>query len=233
MEKRDTTQLIVDTLKEKSNMKQEVYDNTYEVFKSVKKVLKYLVSNFNKQLRPDKEVDRRIFLEFHDRGQFEVEIKVAGDILVFIMHSNIFDFDKNHHVWKSSYVKDNPLASYCGIISIYNFLSDSFKYNRLDDLGYLIGRIFINKDNHFFVEGKRQLGFLYNDFTNAVIETKDIREIIQSAILYAMDFDLLVPPYDKMQFMSVQQMNDRINKSKLQTGKRLGFKFYNDSEIIT
>lgn len=233
MTKRDTTQLIVDTLKEKSCMKQDVYDNTAEVFTSTKKVLKYLVTNFNKQLRPDKEVDRRIFLEYRDRGQFEAEIRVAGDLLVFIMHSNIFSFDKSHAMWKTSYVKDDPNNSYCGIISIYNFLSDSFKYNRLNDLGYLIGRIFINKENHYFVEGKRQLGFLYNDFANAVIDTKALREIVQSSILYAMDFDLLVPPYDKMQFMSVEQMNDRINKSKIQTGKRLGFKFYADTEIIT
>lgn len=233
MTKRDTTQLIVDTLKEKSCMKQDVYDNTSKAFKSLKKVLKYQVTNFNKQLRPEKEVDRRIFLEYKDRGQFEAEIKVAGDLLVFIMHSNIFEFDKSHHIWKTSYVKENKYASYCGIISIYNFLSDSFKYHRLDDLGYMIGRIFINKDNHYFVEGKRQLGFLYNDFANATVETKALREIVQSSILYAMDFDLLVPPYDKIQFMSVRQMKDRINKSKIQTGKRLGFKFYNDNEIIT
>jgi hypothetical protein len=233
MTKRDTTQLIVDTLKEKSCMKQEVYDNTFSAFKTLKKVLKYQVTNFNKQLKPESKVDKRIFLEYKDRGQFEAEIKVAGDLLVFNMHSNIFEFDKNHQMWKTSYVKNNQYASYCGIISVYNFLSDSFKYNRLDDLGYMIGRIFINKDNHYFVEGKRQLGFLYNDFANAEIDTKSIREIVQSSILYAMDFDLLVPPYDKMQFMSVGQMNDRINKSKIQTAKRLGFKFYNDNEIIT
>ena len=91
------------------------------------------------------------------------------------MHSNVFEFDKNHGIWKISYVENNDMNSYCGIINIYNFLSDSFKYDRLDDLGYLIGRIFINKDNHYFVEGKRQLGFLYNDFGNAVIDTKAIK----------------------------------------------------------
>ena len=39
----------------------------------------------------------------------------------------------------------NQLGTFCGIINIYNFLSDSFKYNRESDLGYLVGRIFINK----------------------------------------------------------------------------------------
>jgi len=95
--------------------------------------------------------------------------------------------------------------SYCGIIYIYNFLADSFKYNRLDDLGYLIGRIFINRENHYFVEGKRQMGFLYNNFGTAVIDKKALRAIIETAIMYAMEFDLLVPPYDVVKIASVVQ----------------------------
>ncbi|MCK4663175.1 MAG: hypothetical protein KAT68_09940 [Bacteroidales bacterium] len=229
MVKKDSNQMILDTLSEKSCVKQRVYDNTYSAFKTFKKVLKYLVGNFNKQLHVS---DKRITLEYRNRGQFEAEIKVAGDLLVFNMHSNIFEFDKGHGVWKTSYVKNTDMSAYCGIINIYNFLSDSFKYNRVDDLGYLIGRVFINKENHYFVEGKRQLGFLYNDFGSAVIDKKAIREIIQSAILYALEFDLLVPPYDQMQFISVEKMNDRINTSKGKTAKRLGFKFYTDNDVI-
>ena len=57
------------------------------------------------------------------------------------------------------------------MINIYNFLADSFKYNRLNDVGYLVGRVFLNKDLHYFVEGKRQLGFLYNDFVNDKLKT--------------------------------------------------------------
>ena len=144
------------------------------------------------------------------------------------MHSNIFEFDREHGVWKSSYVKDNILNSYAGIINIYNFLTDSFKYNRLDDLGYLVARIFINRENHYFVEGKRQLGFLYNNFGEAVINKKAIQNVIESAILYTLDFDLLVPPYDDVKFASVSQMKDKINKSKVKTGKRIGFQFYSD-----
>lgn len=231
-EKKDPNHLIIDTLAEKSVMKQIVFDNTLIAFKSFKKVLKYLVNNLNKQLKIEHNIDKRVQLEYHDRGQFEAEIRVAGDLLIFNMHSNIFEFNKEHNIWTNSYVQKNPLNSYCGIINIYNFLSDSFKYNRLDDLGYLIGRVFINQENHYFMDGKRQLGLLYNDFANSIIDTKTIREIVQSTILYALEFDLLVPPYKNIQFMSVQQMNDRINKSKIQTGKRLGFNFYNDNDEI-
>ena len=46
--------------------------------------------------------------------------------------------------------------SYCGVINIYTFLSDSFKFNRNADEGYLIGRIFVNRERSYFVEGKHQ-----------------------------------------------------------------------------
>jgi len=148
------------------------------------------------------------------------------------MHTNVFDFDKSHNIWNTSYLKEDELRAYCGMINIYNFLADSFKYNRVNDLGYLVARFFVNKELHYFVEGKRQLGFLYNDFVNKKINQKDIREIIESSILYSMDFDLLTPPYNSMKEVSVIDVIETTNAMKIKTGKRLGFKFFNDNEII-
>jgi len=224
----ETRQLILKNLTDKSGMKQLVYDNTFATFNLIKEVLHEMASDYNSAF---KGIDKRVKLEYHDRGKFEAELRVAGDILIFSMHSNVFQFDRDHNIWKLSYVKDNNMASYCGIINIYNFLRDSFKYNRLDDLGYLIGRIFINKDYHYFVEGKRQMGFLYNNFGTATIDKESLINIIQSSILYTLEFDLLVPPYDVVKIASVNQMNTKIENSKLQTGKRLGFKFNSDDVL--
>lgn len=224
----EARQLIINNLSEKSAMKQIVYDNTFETFNLIKEVLHEMANDFNLSF---KGVDKRVKLEYHDRGKFEAEIRIAGDILIFSMHSNVFQFDRDHNIWKLSYVKDNDYASYCGIINVYNFLRDSFKYNRLDDLGYLIGRIFINKDLHYFVEGKRQMGFLYNNFGTSIINKEALINIIQSSILYTLEFDLLVPPYDVVKIASVNQMNTKIENSKLQTGKRLGFVFNSDDVL--
>ncbi|HOZ13282.1 MAG TPA: hypothetical protein PLH91_06865 [Tenuifilaceae bacterium] len=221
-------QLITGLLSEKAVLKQKIYDNTFEVFNMIKEVLHEMSNDLNFNLR---NVDKRVRLEYRDRGKYEAEIRVAGDLLIFSMHTNIFEFDRDHSIWKLSYVKENKLASYCGIINVYNFLTDSFKYNRLDDLGYLIGRIFVNKDRHYFVEGKRQMGFLYNNFGTATVDKDAIKQIIESAILYALEFDLLVPPYDVVKIASVMQMNTKIENSKLQTGKRLGFKFNSDDVL--
>ena len=66
----------------------------------------------------------------------------------------------------------------------------------------MIGRVFINKDQHYFIEGKRELGFLYNNFEQAVINRESASEIIKSAILYTINFDLLVPPFDEVKIVN-------------------------------
>ena len=227
-QKKSPQKLIVDTLVEKSVMKQMVYENTIETFNLIKNVLHEISLELNTSI---KSADKKIRLEYRDRGKFEAEVRVAGDILIFSMHSNVFEFDRDHSIWKLPYVQDNKLNSYCGMINIYNFLTDSFKYNRNDDLGYLIGRLFVNRENHYFVEGKRQMGFLYNNFGQAIINKEVIKKIIESAMLYSLEFDLLVPPYDMVKIASVAQMNSKIDSSKLQTGKRLGFKFNSDDVL--
>lgn len=216
---------ILTSLKQKSAVKQQVFDNTIKVLSDVKETIRELKDEFNEKLS---DTDERVRCEYQDNGAYGAQFKIAGDLLIFAMHSNVFEFDRSHGIWKTSYVKENPLASYCGIINVYNFLSDSFKYNRLQDLGYLVGRIFINKDMYFFTEGKRQLGFFFNNFGNEVITKSSLTHIINLAINYTLEFDLLVPPYDTVKIASVEQISDRIQFSKMRTGKRLGFQFNSD-----
>ena len=220
---------IIGTLQEKSMLKQKVFDNTFESFCMVKDILKNLSKDINSNLG---NIDSRVKLEYTDRSNFDAQLKVAGDILLFSMHSNIFQFDRDHQVWKSSYVQKNKLNAYSGIINIYNFLADSFKYSRLDDLGYLIARIFINHEYQYFVEGKRQMGMLFTNFGNDAINKQALQLIISTAIQYSMEFDLLVPPYDTIKIATVGQAEAKIQHSRIITGKRLGFQFNSDDVLV-
>lgn len=216
---------ILDRIKQKSILKQRVFTNTFKIFTELKDLLAEIVTSYNKQLIND--VIEPPF-RYKDINDFQCELKVAGDILLFQMHSNIFEFDRDHGVWQISYVQNDKTATYSGIINIYNFLVDSFKYNRIKDLGYLVGRVFINKDFHYFVEGKRQMGFLYNDFGNEIIDKDKLKMIVDTAIAYSLDFDLLVPPYDNMKIITVEQVEEKRQNAYIQTGKRLGFGFRSD-----
>jgi hypothetical protein len=224
----DRKQSIISTLKEKSVLKQKVYDNTLESFCIVKDILKNLAKEVNVNLTG---VDTRIRLEYTDRSNFDAQIRVAGDILLFSMHSNIFQFDREHPAWKTSYIQKNKYNAYSGIIHIYNFLADSFKYSRQDDLGYLIARIFINHENQYLVEGKRQMGMLFSNYGNEAISRRALQVIIETAIQYSLEFDLLVPPYDTIKIATVGQAEAKIQHSRVITGKRLGFQFNSDDVL--
>jgi hypothetical protein len=191
---------IIKTIREKSIVKQQVFDITGSYFELLKKVLKYIEINNNSNLE---DLDERIHLQFTDHGHLDAQLKIAGDLLVFSMHTNTYEFDRSHLIWKNSLVVKDPLSSYCGMISIYNFLNDSFKYNRIEDPGYLVARIFINNDGYYFVEGKRQMSFWLNNFGSSVLDKEILRDIVNSSILYALEFDLLVPPYDNVKIINV------------------------------
>lgn len=210
----------------KTNLKQDVYQKTLECFEMLKTALKEIEEEYRKKLKG--KVFEEVLPSFQSKGSFEAEFRIGGDVLIFSMHSNVFVFNREHPIWQLDYIKSNPANSYCGVFNIYNFLNDSFKYNRAEDLGYLIARIFVNREKHFFVEGKRQSGELVKDFAHDELSIQYLKEIVEVAIQYAVDFDLLVPPYDQVKIATVQQMHAEINHAKMQTGKRLGFKFNSD-----
>lgn len=223
----NSKQLIIDTILEKSGIKHQVYKNTIDKFTLFKQVAKTLTEQVQQAVtRKTPELS----VKFIDKAAFEFHIQIAGDILVFLMHTNVFNFDKSHMIWKLPYVKDHPNNAYCGMIQVYNFLSDSFKFNRQDDLGYMVARIFINHEDHYFVEGKRQLGYLYNNFSVEKISKDKAMDIIESSILYALDFDLLTPPYDAVSVVSLSQISNAAQALRVKTAKRLGFQFSADTD---
>jgi hypothetical protein len=221
-----TNRQLFKTLQDKGGLKQDVFHKTQEVFGNFKKEASLLPGLFREMTVPGKYP---ILFEFQDKGEYEFELKFGGDVLIFIMHTNVFEFPRDHEVMKSSYIKDDPRRSYTGVIMIYNFLNDSFRFNRINDIGYLIGRIFVNRELHYFVEGKREVGLLYNNFNTSKISKDSIQDIIRSAMLYTINFDLLTPDYDRMKEVTVAEIQDAIDKMTIRTAKRLGYRFQADT----
>ena len=214
---------ILETIVSKSTLKQKVFDNTFATFNDLKETLLEMASEMDDQL--DGLLDRRVRLEYRDRGKFEAQIQVANALLIFQMHTDVFEFEPNHVIWQNPYVQTDRDNSYCGVINIYNFLSDSFKFNRNADEGYLIGRIFINREKCYFVEGKQQTSMRPMQFGKAEIDSEALVRILESAIYYALHFDLLLPSYDDNKRVTVDQFNTKLDNSKFVTGKRLGYDF--------
>jgi hypothetical protein len=216
---------ILKLLSEKSSTKQFVFRQTKALFDDFKKQLETIANELNRSIC---DIDANVVVTYKDTGMYEAQIHFSGDVIVFQMHTNVFTFESNHMIWKNSYVKEDELRGYFGVIHMYNFLADSFKYQRNGDYGYLMGRIFINKDKHFFVEGKRQFGFLYNNVASDVIDQDKMRQIIERSIIYALDFDLTTPDFNQMREITVGQMLAQGDYANLSTRKRLGFRLSYD-----
>ena len=223
MDKSPLREKILATIINKSTLKQHIFDNTFATFNELKDVLFEIASELDDDL--DGKLDKRVRIEYRDRGKFEAQLQIASDLLIFRMHTDIFEFDSNHIIWQNEYVQTERDNSYSGVIDIYNFLSDSFKFNRNADEGYLIGRIFINREKCFFVEGKRQSLVRPMAFGKEKITREDLIAIMETAINYAINFDLLVPSYEDNKRVTVDQFNSKMDNSKLVTGKRIGYEF--------
>mgnify|MGYP003429929846 FL=1 len=223
MDKSPLREKILASIINKSTLKQHIFDNTFTTLNELKDVLFEIASELDDDL--DGKLDKRVRIEYRDRGKFEAQLQIASDLLIFRMHTDIFEFDSNHIIWQNEYVQRERDNSYCGVIDIYNFLSDSFKFNRNADEGYLIGRIFINREKCFFVEGKRQTLVRPMAFGKEKSTREDLIAIMETAINYAINFDLLVPSYEDNKRVTVDQFNSKMDNSKFVTGKRIGYEF--------
>ncbi len=223
----DPRKMVLEALLSKSSMKQDVYHATIALFNEITEVLGGIVEDLQKEVAG---VDERLVVAFKERNSTTCELQVAGDVVIFSMHTNVFRLDQSDRLWRSGYLEQDELRGYFGIVNVYNFLSDSMKYDRERDLGYLVARLFLNKDGHFFMQGKRQLGFLYNDLPGSVMDRGKLKEILYTVINYVLEFDLLAPPYDHVNQVTVRDVKELFMDRHMSTGKRLGFRFQADAD---
>ena len=224
----DPREIILNLLTTKSALKQDIIEDTEKIFVLLKKVLLEEVNALKEKI-----TDNRIRMQYDDKNRFEAQVFVGSDALLFHMHNNIFLLPEAHPFWEQKYLKDNPSRGYFGIIYIYNFLAQSLIQSRSNDLGYLIGRIFVNSEGHFFMEGKGPLGTNFKEIGEECLCDDILRDVIQTSFAYALNFDLLTPPYDIVSQINVQQAIAISDSLSMQTGKRLGFKFESEkSEFL-
>jgi hypothetical protein len=216
---------ILGLLKSKAELKQDIHQDTIKVFDRFKVVMNEEVSYLKTKL-----TDERVRMQFIDKGTYEAQVFIGSDFLFFHMHTNVFLLPDEHPFWKLKYLKDKPDNGYFGIIYIYNFLAQSILQGRSDDPGYLIGRIFVNKEGHFFIEGKGALGVNYKDINKGILTDNLLREILYKSFAFASEFELLSPPFDLMAVVNVMQIQAMSSTLNMQTGKRLGFKFSAESD---
>ncbi|MEY2972207.1 MAG: hypothetical protein RL738_1048 [Bacteroidota bacterium] len=211
-------QVILQTLATKSSNKQLVHRRVLSAFSELRRVVQSVAVDLNSKMVG---IDRSVVVEFVDRGEFEFEIRFSGDSLVFQVHTNAFLLPEEHTLRDTDYVKSNPNRAYYGLIHVYNFLSDSFRMRRLNDVGTLMSRFFVNGEGHHFAEG---VGPLNLPLSESEVSGEDLQQWLYRLMVTAMDFDLQAAPFQAVQDVSVLALEGIREELRQRTGKRLGFR---------
>jgi hypothetical protein len=92
----------------------------------------------------------------------------------------------------------------------------------MNDPGYLLARILINVENHYYLEGVSELDLEYSDISKNVVDDKALRLFIESAMVASVNNDLVAPAIDDIKKISVKQ---KMENQQVSRGQKLGFSF--------
>jgi hypothetical protein len=215
----DRLDQIFEGLKQKSTAKQAIYRNTQAAFDCLRLVSQELVVELTRRLTP---LDSSVVIEYRSINDMEFHIRFSGDLLVFVMHSNIVTFPDEYGPMPSKYVEADFRRRFFGHIMAYNFMADSIKYQRMNDPGYLVGRLLVNIENHYFLEGVQQLELPDNDMSDNRITPNAMRLFVESAMIAAVNNDLVAPLLPEIQKISVKQ---KLENQQVSRGSKVGFSF--------
>ncbi|HEY3429585.1 MAG TPA: hypothetical protein VGK39_02840, partial [Cyclobacteriaceae bacterium] len=134
----------------------------------------------------------------------------------------IVTFSDDHVIMQDPYLKEKEVNRYFGQIMIYNFMSDSLKFNRVNDPGYLLARLMINHENRFFIEGEGQLATLFNKISEKPLTNEALDALVKLALAIAIENDLMAPSYPDVKFITLHQKLE--HTPDLGGGQKIGFR---------
>ncbi|MBT3364367.1 MAG: hypothetical protein HOE88_01235 [Flavobacteriales bacterium] len=215
---KDMEKRIIKTLCTKASNKQLVHRQALASFELLKTVLKLVAKSLNDQVC---RVDKHVVVEYVERSEHEVGITFSGDTLIFLFHSNAFKLPDDHFLLATPYVREDGNRKYYGLIHAYNFLSDSMKMRRMNDLGTLLSRLLINGEGHHFAEGGTGLSM---PLTENGLDEAILKSWVERLMIHAMDMDLVIADFTDFREITVMELEGLRNELRLQTSKRLGFR---------
>jgi hypothetical protein len=213
----DPIEYIKNMLESKSAAKQTTFRHLTEAFQLLCSESLRVINELKMKAHPGQEVT----LYFKNISKHEFHVKLAGDLLIFVMHTNIITFEHEHEAMKDPYIKQNEVNRYFGQINVYNFMYDSLRYNRGNDPGYLIGRLMINHENRFFMEGEQPFVDEFGEISREAITNTDLQNIVKKSLQVAIKNDLVSPPYARVRTITLNQKNE--HSIELGGGQKIGF----------
>jgi hypothetical protein len=217
-EQPDPLEHIRHLLENKSTAKQITYKNLLACFQVLAKESKAVVTELKKMAKPG---DTDVTVDFKIINDNEFHVKLAGDLLVFVLHTNVVTLEESHVIMQDPYIKQNEVNRYFGQIMIYNFMADSLKFNRVNDPGYLVARLLVNHEGRYVIEGEGRLNAIANKISSDPITENELNILVKLVLTIAIENDLMAPPFPQVRFITLFQKLEQTQE--LGAGQKIGF----------
>lgn len=214
----DPINFIKHLLESKSTAKQTAYKHICQAFSVLEDEAKKVVAELKRRAQPS---DKDVTVEFNNVNPQEFDVKLAGDMLIFVLGTNIVTLEESHPIMKEEYILENEVNRYFGQIMIYNFMAESLRYNRTNDPGYLLARMMINHENRYFIEGEREL-VAYNQISDGPISDDILEKVVKIVLKMAIENDLVAPSFTEVKAITLNQKRD--HNLELGGAQKIGFK---------
>jgi hypothetical protein len=211
---------ILKKLQTTSKLKYNLFEMTEELFQQLELICHELSQEIQKANKEEKPVP----IKLERINDFEFIFRIGGDVLIFILQSNIVRLPDDTYLSRSKYLKEDNTLRYFGQILIYNFISDTITYGRLDDPGYLIGRILLNREKKFFLEGDRKIVFSFPELRDNPVTPEKMRSLIEKLVESALENDLLAPSFQDIMLITYHQKLE--HTSSMGNPKKIGFDLF-------
>jgi hypothetical protein len=211
---------ILNKLQYTSQQKLNLYQNTARVFEQLWECCRSIEETLSAQLPTEGSVT----LILQKINEHEFHFRFGADVLVFILQSNIVRLPDDAYLSKSKYLKSDKSLRYFGQVLVYNFMSDTLTYGRLDDPGYLIGRLLLNKENKFFIEGDRRIVFEFPELKDNLATGEKLNHFVTCLMESALENDLLAPEFQDIMIITYEQKLE--HTSAMGSPQKIGFDFF-------
>jgi hypothetical protein len=209
---------ILEKLQTTTKLKLNLLDETQKVFDECLAICQQLAEDLKNTDAKD------IPIKVERINEYEFIFRIGADVLVFILQSNIVRLPDETYLSKSKYLKDDVSLRFFGQILIYNFLADTITYGRLDDPGYLICRILLNRERKFFIEGDRKIVYSFPELKENPLTQEKLRNLVELLAEAALDNDLLAPAFQDIMLITYNQKLE--HTSSMGNPQKIGFEMF-------
>ena len=214
----DPIKFIKHLLESKSSAKQTAYKHICKAFSVLSTEAKVVVEELKRRAKP---TDKDVTVDFNQISDLEFDVKLAGDMLIFVMNTNVVTLEESHPIMKEEYILENEVNRYFGQILVYNFMAESLKYHRNNDPGYLLARLMVNHENRFFIEGEKELEH-YNQMSEHPVSEEDLKKVVKIVLKMAIENDLVAPAFTEVKSITLGQKRD--HTLELGGAQKIGFR---------